>query len=214
MVKQELQAVMKSEDYKKALRIIRDHGEDCKKYEDRDVLERIIIPSILSDKNPQKILDVGREEYEQFYNLFFKGRELWTIDIDPERKVFGSKNHIVDNVKNVTDHFNESHFDLIIMNGVFGWGLNDKADIEMTISGFHKILGDGGIFVFGFNDIPDLKPVEIEEIESLKMFDSLYFKPLDGTKFKSKNGEHTYMFFVKNEKKEDKERARRNPIHT
>lgn len=197
MVKQELRAVMKSDNYKKALRIIREHGEDRKKFEDRDVLERIIIPSILADKNSKRILDVGREEYEHFYNLFFKGRELWTIDVDPERKEFGSKNHITDNVKNVTDHFNENYFDLIIMNGVFGWGLNDKNDIEKTFEGFYKILKKGGIFVFGFNDIPDLVPVKIEKIKSLKMFDSLYFKPLNSSVFKSKTGEHTYMFFQK-----------------
>ncbi|RMD59083.1 hypothetical protein D6821_01915, partial [Candidatus Parcubacteria bacterium] len=95
------------------------------KFEDRDVLERIIFPYILVNYNPKTILDIGREDYQQFYNLFFKGRQLWTLDKNPERKEFGAANHITDDAANLTKHFADNFFDFVLMNGVFGWGLND-----------------------------------------------------------------------------------------
>ena len=110
MAEQDFSSLKDSEIYRKAMRIIYRYGEKRKKFEDRDVLERIIIPYILETIDPKKILDVGREEYEHFYNLFFKERELWTIDINPEKAKFGSENHIIDDVKNVTDHFNYDYF--------------------------------------------------------------------------------------------------------
>ncbi|MBD3253040.1 methyltransferase domain-containing protein [Candidatus Pacearchaeota archaeon] len=183
--------------YKRALKLIQEYAYEREEYEDRDVLERIIIPYLLSKINPKKILDVRREDYQKFYNLFFKGRELWTIDKNPKRKKYGSENHITDDVVNIKNYFSENSFDLIIMNGVFGWGLNKPEDVEKTILSFYKILRKGGIFVFGWNDIPDLKPLELENIESLKKFKPYFFEPLKTISFKSLTEEHTYSFFIK-----------------
>ncbi len=167
------------------------------KFEDRDVLERIIFPYILSRFNPRRILDIGREDYQKFYNLFFRGRELWTLDKDPDRREFGAANHIVDDVTNLKKHFTQNYFDFILLNGVFGWGLNNKKDIEKTFAAIYTILKDGGLFVFGWNDTKDLTPVPLNEIEALTHFKPFYFKPLSGTTFKAKTGEHTYKFYTK-----------------
>jgi len=167
------------------------------KFEDRDILERIIFPYILIEFDPKKILDIGREDYQFFYNRYFSGRELWTIDIDPERKQFGSKNHIIDSAANLKRHFGQATFDFILMNGVFGWGLNKPAEIESAFDGISAVLKPGGIFIFGYNNVPDLVPVPLENIRALKKFTPYYFKPLGGAVFKSKNGEHTYNFYNK-----------------
>jgi len=167
------------------------------KYEDRNVLESIIFPYLISQFNPKKILDIGREDYQQFYNEFFSGRELWTIDIDPKMKEFGSKNHIVDSAVNIKNHFQSNYFDCILMNGVFGWGLNDQDDIQKTFNGIYDILKPGGIFIFGWNNIEDLTPVPLKKIKALNKFKPLNFKPLKGKSFKCLNGEHTYNFYIK-----------------
>ena len=104
--------------------LINRYGYKRPKLEDRDILERIIFPYILSHSNPKTILDIGREGYEKFYNKFFAGRELWTLDIDPKQKEFGAKHHITDDVSNLKKHFKNNYFDFILMNGVFGWGLD------------------------------------------------------------------------------------------
>jgi SAM-dependent methyltransferase len=167
------------------------------RYQDRSVLELIIIPFVLSRFEPQTVLDIGREPYEAFYNEFYVGRELWTIDWDAARTRFGSPNHIVDDVANLRNHFPECYFDFVLMNGVFGWGLNQKESIEKALAAVHAILRPGGIFVLGWNDTPDLVPVPLTQVQALKEFTPYYFEPLKGTSFKCSTGEHTYSFYTR-----------------
>jgi SAM-dependent methyltransferase len=161
------------------------------------VLERIIFPYILSHHNPQSILDIGREDYQKFYNEFFAGRDLWTMDIDPERSEFGAANHITDNAANVRKHFDRNRFDLILINGVLNWGLNNKSEIEKCFKGLYEIMKPGGILVIGWNDFEDAQVTRPEDIEAIKKFKAFYFKPLKGESFKCVNGEHVYNFYTK-----------------
>lgn len=181
-----------------AWRVVRGHvARGRPKYDDRRVLEQIVIPFVLSRFKPKTVLEIGREPYQAFYNEFFVGRELWTIDRDPARTQFGARNHIVDDVANLRDHFRERYFDFVLMNGVFGWGLNDRGAIERAFAAVYAILSPGGIFVLGWNDSPDLVPVPLDQIESLRQFTPYFFGPLSGTSFKCSTCEHTYSFFVK-----------------
>jgi SAM-dependent methyltransferase len=176
-----------------AKKLIEEHAYERKEFEDRDVLERIIFPYILAFFNPKKILDIGREGYQEFYNEFFKNRELWTIDIDPGKQEFGSIHHITDDVSNIKKYFRNDFFDFILMNGVFGWGLNDNIKVQKTFNAIYDILKINGIFVLGFND--DIVPLnEIEGLKKLKPYD---FKPLNGNTFKCINGDHKYKFYIK-----------------
>jgi len=167
------------------------------KYADRRVLEQIIIPSALSRFEPKTVLEVGREPYEAFYDEFFIGRELWTIDWDAAKAPFGARNHIIDDAANLRHHFRERYFDFILMNGVFGWGLNNGKAIERAFAAVHAILAPEGLFVLGWNDTPDLVPVPLDQVRALKEFTPYFFKPLNGTSFKCSTYEHTYNFYVR-----------------
>ena len=174
--------------------IVKKHvNHDREKFNDRNVLEKIIFPYVLAHHTPQTILDIGREDYQKFYNEFFKGRHLWTLDIDPEREAFGADNHIIDNATNIKKHFKDNYFDFILMNGVFGWGLNKEDDVQKAFNAIYEILKPGGVFILGWND--DIVP--LNKIEGLKKLKPYYFKPLDGTEFCCVNGNHTYNFYIK-----------------
>lgn len=182
----------------RAWKIVRGHvNHGRQKYNDRRVLEQIIIPFILSRFAPRTVLEVGREPYEAFYNEFFAGRELWTIDWDQAKAPFGAPNHITDDAANLRRHFPEEYFDFVLMNGVFGWGLNDRGAIESAFAAVYAILAPSGIFVLGWNDTPDLVPVPLDQVQSLRQFTPYFFAPLHGTSFKCSTCEHTYSFFVK-----------------
>lgn len=174
--------------------LISKHAYKRTKFEDRDVLERIIFPYILSHHNPKTILDIGREDYQLFYNDFFKGRNLWTIDKDAKHQKFGAKNHIVDDVATLKKYFQNNYFDFILMNGVFGWGLNNEKKIQKTFTAIYDILKPQGIFILGWND--DIVP--FKKIKSLNKLKKYYFKPLKTTQFKCINGNHNYNFYIKN----------------
>lgn len=160
------------------------------------MLEQIIIPFILSRFEPRTVLDVGREAYETFYNGFFAGRELWTIDRDPQHAIFGAENHIVDDVVDLRGHFADEYFDFVLMNGVLGWGLNEASAIERAVAAIHAILRPGGIFVLGWNDTPELTPVPLDQVQAMRMFRPCFFGPLNGTSFKCSTYEHVYSFYT------------------
>jgi len=181
-----------------AWRVVRRHIPYKRdRYADRRVLEQIIIPFILSRCKPRTVLEIGREPYEAFYNEFFVGREIWTIDRDAAHAQFGAPKHIVDDAANLREHFPERYFDLVLMNGVFGWGLNQPEAIEKAFAAVYAILAPGGLFVLGWNDTPDLVPVPLDQVQSLRRFTPYFFAPLNGTSFKCSTYEHTYSFFVK-----------------
>ena len=178
-------------------KINRENGYKREKYEDRNVLETIIIPFVLLRRDPDAILDIGREDYQAFYNEYFAGRELWTMDIDPERAEFGAKNHITDNAANVATHFPAGKFDLVLLNGVVNWGLNRKNEVEKCLSGIFRIMKPGGLLVLGWNDFPDEKIIRPQAIKALEKFRPFRFPPLKSAQFKCVNGEHTYNFYEK-----------------
>lgn len=184
--------------YDLAKELIEEYGYERSEYEDRQVLEGIIFPYLLSEYNPRKILDIGREDYQEFYNQFFAGRELWTIDLDPQRAEFGAENHIIDSAANLQKHFDNDYFDLVVMNGVVGWGLNKNEEIQKTFAAIYHILRPGGIFVFGFNDLEDLLPVPLERIKFLQKMKPVFLEPLKTDSFCCKGeGRHTYNFYTK-----------------
>jgi SAM-dependent methyltransferase len=157
----------------------------------------IIIPFVLSRLDPRRVLDIGREPYGAFYNEFYRGRELWTIDWDPAKARFGAANHIVADVADLRHHFRAGYFDFVLMNGVFGWGLNESASIESAFAAVHAVLRPGGLFVLGWNDTPDLVPVPLAQVAALQAFTPYHFPPLHGTSFKCSTCAHTYSFFTK-----------------
>jgi len=178
-------------------RIVRTHvARRRPKYADRRVLEQIIIPFVLSRFAPRTVLEVGREPYEAFYNEFFVGRELWTLDWDAGKAAFGARHHIIDDAANLRSHFPAGYFDFVLMNGVFGWGLNERGAIERAFEAVHEVLTPSGLFVLGWNDTPDLVPVPLDEIQALKRFTPYCFPPLKGTRFKCSTGAHTYDFYL------------------
>lgn len=165
--------------------------------EDRRVLEETIIPLILSRHEVHAVLDIGRDPYEAFYNEFFAGRELWTIDRDAAKRPFGAENHIVDDAANLCDHFPEGCFDFILMNGVFGWGLNRRDAIETAFAAIHVVLAPGGILVLGWNDTADLVPVPLGQVQALRRLTPYFFGPLNGTSFRCSTFGHTYSFYMR-----------------
>jgi SAM-dependent methyltransferase len=178
--------------------VVRRHVAGARpKQEDRYVLEQVIIPFVLSRFDPATVLDVGREPYEAFYNEFFVGRELWTMDWDATCAKFGAANHIVDDAANLRRYFPAGHFAFVLMNGVFGWGLNRREAIERAFAAVHAILKPGGLFVLGWNDTPDLVPVPLAEVQALGAFTPYHFEPLNGASFKCATFEHTYSFYTR-----------------
>lgn len=173
---------------------------------DRYVLEKIIIPYFVEKEEFTKVLFVGCGSYTKHYEKWFKDKqEYWTIDINPLKKIYGAKNHIVDSSSNLNSYFQDNYLDLIICNGVFGHGLNDKEDVEKAYGGCYQSLRDGGVLIIGWDDLPESKPFDLETCESINRFKSYVFPPKSTSQISTAQmlnltdpeEKHIYNFYIK-----------------
>jgi hypothetical protein len=166
--------------------------------EDRRIMETIILPYFAKRTDLRRVLFVGCAWYTRGYDRVFRGKDYWTIEVDATRAKYGSKKHVVDSVANLRRHFGRGEFDLIICNGVFGFGLNERADVERTFRACFECLREGGVLVHGWNDIPERVPFPLSECESLALFDRYVFPPLATAEYLTAIfNRHTYSFYVK-----------------
>jgi hypothetical protein len=165
---------------------------------DRLILEKIILPHLAAMGSYEKILFVGCSAYTQWYREFFNNREYWTIDpIDMKRR-YGSDRHVVDSIINVRKHVEKDYFDVILMNGVIGFGLNQMGDIERAVDACYEVLARQGILLVGWNDTRRRTPVDLRSIHALGKFREYYFEPLQACHFRADGASrHTYSFYRK-----------------
>ena len=199
----------------------------------RYVLEQIIIPYFVSREDMKTALFVGCDWYTKHYQKLFRGMEYWTIDPDPKKERYGSRNHVVDLLENMHYYFPSGYFDLIICIGVYGWGLDQKQQCEVALRNCFDCLREGGEFVLGWDDLPEdnpaspvgqhhpvsseeleslgwHRPVPLEELESLKAFWCQRFAPLATWRYPTtwqylNRGPflHIYDFYVKRNAKSE-----------
>ncbi|CAN5307949.1 class I SAM-dependent methyltransferase [soil metagenome] len=146
---------------------------------DRRVLEDCVLAHYAARVRPLTLLFVGTHWYTRRYEALLAPHRFITIDIDPRAERFGSRHrHITDCVSRIGEHLAPGSVDVVIFNGVFGWGLQDSATIERAVDGFHDVLAEGGDLVFGWNDIAARRPMPVTELQALKRFAPLTFAPL------------------------------------
>jgi SAM-dependent methyltransferase len=167
---------------------------------DRVVLEDVIIPYFVSRSEYHKILFVGCDWYTKPYRKLFRNKEYWTIEIEEWRKKYAADRHIVDGLQNLGLHIESGYFDVIICNGVFGHGLNVKEDMEEALNQCFNALREGGVLVFGWNNVPQYAPFPVTtECENFKKFKPYVFEPLSTSEYLVPNTEykHTFDFYKK-----------------
>jgi hypothetical protein len=165
---------------------------------DRLILEKIILPHLAATNSYKRILFVGCSAYTQWYREFFNNEEYWTIDpIDMKRR-YGSDRHVIDSIINVRKHVEKDYFDIILMNGVIGFGLNQIGDIERAVDACYEVLARQGILLVGWNDTRRRTPVDLHSIRALGKFREYYFEPLQACHFRAEGASrHTYSFYRK-----------------
>ncbi|MCA9726878.1 MAG: class I SAM-dependent methyltransferase [Candidatus Eisenbacteria bacterium] len=167
--------------------------------EDRRVLETIIFPYCLG-RGARSVLFVGCDWYTRHYQRhFFEGIDFWTIEVDPRKRKYGARQHLVAPLEELERHVPEERFDLILCNGVYGWGLDGREQCEAAFRQCRSRLRPGGLLVIGWDDVPEHDPLDLDELTSLRAFDRHAVPVLDhqwryvtDTPYR-----HTYDFYEK-----------------
>jgi len=133
-------------------------------------LEREVLPWLA--EHYDRVLFVGTAPYTcHFEKLFRRTREQYTtIDSNAGTAVWGARQHIVAPLQEVCHHRPKAYFDCIVLNGIFGFGIDELSDQRETIRILHDALAPGGLLLVGWNT--NLHP----DLESMGLFD-LYFAP-------------------------------------
>jgi hypothetical protein len=169
-----------------------------KRTSDRVVLEETILPYFAAKADVSDILFVGCDWYTAHYSKLFRGKNYWTIEPDPAKSVFGAKQHVVDSLENLGRYFTSGQFDLILCNGVYGFGLDSEVQCETAFNNCYVCLRNLGELVLGWNDTPDRTPVPLNQLQSLSKFHPSHFPPLATWRYRTDTPHrHVYDFYVK-----------------
>jgi hypothetical protein len=172
--------------------------------EDRRVLEQIIFAHYRDDSRIKTVLFVGCHWYTAHYQWrYFAAHDYWTIDPDPTRRRFGARRHVVARLEELGQHFPTGFFDLIVCNGVYGWGLDRGEDCDIAMSECYLCLAPAGHLVLGWNDLPQRDPVPLANVTSLSQFLPYSFPAFGTWQYLTDTPHrHTYRFYQKNERRE------------
>ena len=133
---------------------------------DRRLLEETVLAGYAADPGLRILLFVGCDWYTRGYaELFAPARErLRTVDIDPAKARFGAPGHVVAPMQEIGRHFAPASVDVIVANGIYGWGIDDRAGLGVAFAAAHAVLKPAGTLVLGWNDVAALAPFDPEPV--------------------------------------------------
>lgn len=167
---------------------------------DRRLLDQHILPALAENPRYARVLFVGCDWYTEHVEEIFtsKGREYATLEIDPSRAGHGARRHIVGSLTELESWFPAGSLDLIVCNGVIGWGLDDPSAVETSIEACARALSSGGLLLLGWDDVPEKLPVPIDQVRALHAFRKTTPQGLEGPLIRTGTyTNHTFGFFEK-----------------
>jgi len=167
--------------------------------EDRRVLEQVVFPHYRARTEFHSVLFVGCQWYTRHYQTaFFPQHDYWTLEPSERARKYGSRQHVVAPLERLDQFFPEGYFDLIVCNGVYGFGLDSLEQCESAFGACHSRLRAGGHFVFGWTDVPARTPVPLEQIASLTRFQRYEFPALGTWRYVTQTPyRHIYDFYYR-----------------
>jgi len=118
---------------------------------DRIWMEKQLLPR-LRTINKGRILMVGCAPYTCDYPKHFnKNVEIITVDIDERNDLWGSDKHLTADILEIDKHLEPASCDVVLLNGVFGHGVDAKDAQEKTYKALHRILKPEGLLLVGWN---------------------------------------------------------------
>jgi len=138
---------------------------------DRTLLECHVLPAYARRDDVRRVLFVGCARYTRHYEQWFTQAEYWTIDPRPRNRRWGARLHLCDRLERLDRHVAPDYFDLIVCNGVLGWGLNRREDADAAFAACRHALRSGGELLLGWNDVYPHNAVQPQTLASLQRYE-------------------------------------------
>jgi len=166
---------------------------------DRTLLEQELLAGYAADPALGTLLFVGCEWYTRHYAALFdpdRGR-FRTIDIDPAKARHGAAGHIVAPLQDAAAHLAPASVDVIVCNGVYGFGIDERGELARAFAASHAVLRPGGALLLGWNDVPALAPFDPSEVALAAGFER---DPARGPGWRVRTdtpSRHTFDFYLR-----------------
>jgi hypothetical protein len=112
-----------------------------------------------------RILSIGCHPTSLIYRYLLPANRYHTLDIDPDNARFGARNHTVGDCRELAVLLPGRGFDLVLFNGIIGYGINEEKTFQDFLRAAHRILGENGWLIIGYNDIPSRNPELMKTID-------------------------------------------------
>ena len=170
---------------------------------DRTFLENKIFQFLNKISKPKEnLLFIGVAPYTRHYYSMLNYNVI-TLDFEKKFRKFGNgSNHIVGSATEM-DKFFTDEFNVIIANGLVGYGLVGKTDFNKMLKMCHSCLKEEGIVILGYNDNKDHLDFTIKKVSAYKLFDEFVprIKNLKTPSIKvNQKNDHTFLFLKKRKK--------------
>jgi hypothetical protein len=115
----------------------------------RVCLEQQILPWVSA--RYAKVLFAGTASYTHHYEKLFRRDQYTTIDSHPSTVVWGAADHILAPIQDIPRHRPKGSFDCVILNGLFGFGVDTPKAQQEVVDALHEVMCPGGFLVHGWN---------------------------------------------------------------
>jgi len=142
------------------------------------------------------LLFVGVRPYTRALTRSVRNATVVTIDRDPNMRFFGARRHHTVALEDIAGT-HEGPFDVAIVNGVFGAGIDSVAAAERAIKALYTALGPGGLLVLGVNEERPTTP-SLSRVKAMHEFRLAAPPPWGTPRFVVSSpfeGTHTFLFF-------------------
>lgn len=124
--------------------------------------------------------------------------ELHTIDIEKKKALYGNpKRHVVGSATELQRYYDPESFDVIIGNGLIGFGMNAPEQCEQLLMGSALLLKNEGLFIMGFNDGPEFVNFKVKAAANYQLFDEFVPGQFGLMQSTFQFGDHTFVFLKK-----------------
>lgn len=148
----------------------------------------------LLDDDSAQCLFIGTDKRTWHYRSRFRAK-FFTIDNDPGKAIYGDRrNHTIGSATELTLQYERDQFDVIIANGLIGFGINEMDQCEDLFAGIKAILKPVGVLVLGYNNGPSHIDFNLEEVKNYHLFEE--FVPHSNGLEQSEYvfGDHVFVF--------------------
>jgi SAM-dependent methyltransferase len=167
---------------------------------DRRWLEQALLPHVAQRSDIVTVLLVGTRWYTRHYPGLLPHQRCISIDIAAAAARHGSPHrHIIDDVRHVERHLSPASVDLVLFNGVFGWGLDDPVSLDQSLAALATVLRPRGELVFGWNDDAVHCPFDWRAVPRWRAFEPLRSAPAGGVAHLAlvTDNRHRFDFFAR-----------------